>query len=110
MPTDSPFSLIAFEYASSYGVKAADNTLKSAFTADTDTFILPEKILKKGLSFRWKQVKGLNYQADEEAYYKLLNNAIARDATKRPMNMADNVPMSLQPGIFVPSGNWPVTS
>lgn len=109
VPT-TPYSLIAFEYASSYGVLAMNGTTyKAAFTVDTDTFVGPEKILKKGLSYRWKRQKGLQYQAEEIEYFDLLNNYIARDATKRAMNMADNCPMSLEPGIFVPSGNWPVT-
>lgn len=107
VPT-TPFSLIAFEYASSYGVLDALGVVKAAFTADSDTFRMDEKILKKGLAYRWKQVKGLPYQADEEAYYKLLNNAIARDGTKRQISLAHSGPTDLSPGIFVPSGNWNV--
>lgn len=108
VPT-APGSLIAFEYASSYGVKAADGTLKPLFTLDTDTFVLQEKIVKKGLMYRWKRQKGLPYQADEEEYFKLLNNAIARDGTKRAHVLDDAMPCNLRPGIFVPSGNWPVS-
>lgn len=105
----TPYSQIAFEYASSYGVLGADGTTyKASFTVDTDTFILAEKLLKKGLDFKWKRQKGLQYQADEIDYYKMLNNAIARDATKRPMRMDHEVPMSLRPGVFVPLGNWNV--
>lgn len=105
-PTVAPFSTIAFEYASSYGVRDATGASKETFTADTDTFKLPERILRRGLAFRWKQIKGLPYQADELAYYKMLNNAIARDATKRPYNLAHSGVPELSPGIFVPFGNW----
>lgn len=108
VPT-TPFSLIAFEYSSCYGVIAADGTTeKQYFTADDDSFVLPEKILQKGLTFRWKQIKGLPYQADETAYYSLLNNYISRNKPRRNYNLADTNNMGIQPGIFVPSGNWPV--
>lgn len=109
VPQD-PLSTVAFEYATSYGVLASDGTTaKQYFTADDDTFLLPERILQRGLSYRWKQIKGLPYQADEAAYFSMLNNAIARDATKRRINMGDRKPFDIQPGIFVPSGNWPVS-
>lgn len=99
VPTD-PLSLIAFEYATSYGVEAADGTPKQYFTEDTDTFLLPERILQRGLSYRWKQVKGLPYQADETAYFSMLNNAIARDATKRIYNLAGKSDLWGRPGFY----------
>lgn len=104
----TPFSLIAFEYASNEAVLSSLGVPKVQFTADDDTSILPEKIIKRGLQYRWKQIKGLPYQADEVAYYKLLNNAIARDGTKRVYNLGQTIQYSVAPGIFVPSGNWPI--
>jgi hypothetical protein len=99
--------LIAFEYASSFAVNASDGTPKAAFTSDSDTWALPEKILRKGIMFRWKQVKGLPYQVDELAYWTLVNSYIARDKVPRSYNMAEGSSPDLSPGIFVPSGNWP---
>jgi hypothetical protein len=107
VPT-APLSLIAFEYGSSYGVISSSGVKKATFTADDDEFRLPERILQRGLKYRWKQEKGLPYQADETAYYSLLNNAIARDATKARHDLAHPRPFDIRPGIFVPSGNWPV--
>lgn len=102
-------SSIAVEYASSFGVKDAGGTRKAQFTLDDDVSVLPERILKKGLAFRWKQLKNLPYQADETRYFDMLNNYIARDGTKRSYNLGENRPLSLRPGVFVPSGNWPVS-
>lgn len=107
VPT-TPFSTVAFEYASSWAVLSNANVLKPAITEDTDTFVFPENILRKGLAFRWKQIKGLPYQADEVQYYNLLNNYIARDKVKRRIDLANPQPTDLAPGIFVPSGNWNV--
>ena len=107
VPT-APLSTVAFEYASSYAVVAADTTAKAQITADDDTFVFPENILRKGLAFRWKTIKGLPYQADETQYYNLLNNYIARDKVKRRIDAAHPCQPDLKPGIFVPSGNWNV--
>lgn len=104
----APLSTIAFEYASSWGFTDAAGTPKAAITADTDLFVLPERIMRKGLAFRWKQVKGLPYQADETKFYELLNNYIARDKVKRRIDVSHPHPMDIRPGVFVPSGNWPV--
>ena len=98
----APFSTIGFEYASSWGVKTSGGAYKDSFTLDTDLFVLPEKVIKRGLRFKWKQIKGLPYQADEESYYGMLNNYIARDATKRAYNMAEPTSQDLKPGVLVP--------
>ena len=102
----SPLSVIAFEYASSYPVVDAGGTAKATVTADTDTFVFPENIVQKGMMFRWKQVKGLPYQSDEAKYYELLNNYIARDKTRKRINLANPSPVDFRPGIFIPIGNW----
>lgn len=107
VPT-APFSTIAFEYMSSWCVKSAAGVLQSGIVADTDTFVFPENIVRKGMMFRWKQIKGLPYQADETKYYNLLNNYIAKDKVKRRINVSEGVPDDLRPGIFVPSNTWSV--
>jgi hypothetical protein len=104
----TPFSLIAFEYASSWAYKSSTGTVKSTADNDSDIFLFPEIIIRRGLAFRWKQIKGLPYQADEKQYWNLLNNYIARDKVKRRVNISEGTPYDIQPGIFVPSGNWNV--
>lgn len=104
----APFSEIAFEYASSWAVKDATGTPKATISADSDTFVFPETILARGLAAQWKIGKGLPHQADETQYYNLLNNYISRDKVKRRYNLAEGCSQGIQPGIFVPAGNWPV--
>jgi hypothetical protein len=60
-----PLSNMAFEYMSSWATKDTGGTPKELPTADNDTFVFPDVILKRGLAARWKQIKGLPYQADE---------------------------------------------
>lgn len=107
VPT-APFSLIAWEYMSSWAVTDSGGTAKAGITADSDLCVFPENILKRGLSYRWKQIKGLPYQADEKRYWDLMNNYLARDAVKRELDMANGPPQALKPGIFVPAASWPV--
>lgn len=102
----TPFGEIAFEYASGWTIKdGTTSALKSAITNDADTFIFPEKIVRKAMMWRWKQIKGLPYAEDQTAYYNLLNNYIARDKTRPIINVGCDEPTA-QPGIFVPYGNW----
>lgn len=103
----APYSLIAFEYKTKYLVRPASGPVQQYFTADTDTCIFPENILQRGLRYRWKQEKGFPYQADEKAFYDMLNNYIAQSKPRRVMNLAQEE-MNIKPGIFVPSGNWNV--
>lgn len=102
----APLSTIAFEYASSWAVKSSAGVLKAAITADDDVFVFPERILRKGMAYRWKHIKGLPYQEDQTQYYNLLNNYIARDKAKARVNVAEPQQPSIKPGVFVPSGNW----
>jgi hypothetical protein len=99
-------SLLAFEYSSSWAVKDSNGNLKATITADTDVFVFPEYILRKGVSWRWKHIKGLPYQEDEKRYYDLLSNYVARDKVKTRVNVANGPSQEMKPGIFVPSNSW----
>ena len=107
-PSAAPFSTIAFEYASSWAVKSAAGVPKASITDDSDTFVFPDRILRRGLAYYWNHRKGLPYQEDKDQYYNLLNNYIARDKVKRRVDLANPQPVDIKPGIFVPSGNWNV--
>jgi len=105
----APFSDMAFEYVSSWlTIDGVTSARKAAITLDTDTFVFPDNILSKALSYRWKQIKGLPYQADETIFWDLLNNYVARDKAKPRINVAHPHPVDIRPGVFVPSGNWNV--
>jgi hypothetical protein len=105
----APLSEIAFEYMSTWCVKGADGVPKAAITADDDTFMLPEFIVRKWMIYRWKLIKGLPYQEDRQKAYDLLNNYIATDKVKIRINVSQPIPAGIKPGVFVPSGNWPTS-
>lgn len=108
-PTAASSSDIAFEYTSNYCYKdATTGAAKAAPTVDADLFLLPERIVKKGLAFRWKQIKGLPYQADEKAFWDMVNIHVARDKPARRINVSEGTPVDMKPGVFVPSNSWNV--
>jgi hypothetical protein len=53
--------------------------------------------------YRWKQIKGLPYQADEKRFWDLFNNYIAKDKVKRRINISDD-DGSIFPGQFISAG------
>lgn len=56
---------------------------KAAFTADTDTFALPERLLTLGLVWRWRENKTLDASGDQEAFVKALDEYAAKDGGSR---------------------------
>lgn len=111
IPT-TPLSVIAFEYMSSWAIynntNPASPVLTNVFTTDADTLVFPEAIVKRGMAYRWKQIKGLPYQSDETEFNNQLNNYISRDKVKRRINVSECAPVDVKPGIFVPSNSWNV--
>lgn len=61
----------------------ADGVAKPAFTADDDTFRLPERLLTLGCVWRWRQQKRLEYAEDLQNYEIALSEAISADKGAR---------------------------
>jgi hypothetical protein len=70
---------VKFFYVSSQIVRAADTTLKSEFSADTDAFILSERLLTLGIVWNWKYRKGTDYAEELSLYREALSREIGRD-------------------------------
>jgi hypothetical protein len=64
---------------------AADTagTPKNQFSADTDTFALPERLLTLGLVWRWRDQKKLDCTGDQEAFAKAIEEYGAKDTGSR---------------------------
>lgn len=56
---------------------------KSAFSADTDAFALPERLLTLGLVWMWREMKKLDFTGDQEAFNAALNDTAAKDKGSR---------------------------
>jgi hypothetical protein len=97
-----------FEYESKYAILDVNGTtLKEFFTADTDTFVIPDNLLLMGLRWRWLREKGLDYGELFNTYERQVKDAMGRDGGSPTLYM-DNQRSELKPGIFVPNGTWTV--
>jgi hypothetical protein len=75
----APSGTAQFPYISNLYAKSASGTIKEAFTADTDTFRLNERLLTLGLIWRWKAQKGFEYAEDMATYETALAQEQGRD-------------------------------
>ena len=72
-----PFS---FDYISKFPIRGLNNDRKEYFTADTDTWVLDDRLLMLGIQANWAEVK-MFPQAGlwKNNYMQKMNEAIARD-------------------------------
>lgn len=105
VPTPTAGQTCAFEYASRNWVTVAAGGTQSYFTADADTALLDEQLMELGLIWRWKQVKGLDFEADYQKYASRVYDAKARDSSGAVLNLAGNQ-NDFPAIVIVPAGNW----
>ena len=74
-------------YISSRIVAALDGgpPAKTAFSADGDGFVLPERLLRLSLLWRWRARKGLDYSEDLANYEIALAEEVASDQARQPL-------------------------
>jgi hypothetical protein len=85
IPYDS--NLLVFEYYSVNFATAADTTAKALFTADSDTYVLPDDLLVMGLIWRWRRAKGLDYTQEYDSWKRRLDEEIARDTGAQTLRL-----------------------
>lgn len=97
---------LAFEYQSEHWILDTDGTTtKASFSADTDTFRIPDRLLLLGLRWRWAAEKGLAYAELFNSYESQVKDAMGRDGGRQVLH-SDSEPRMSSPGIYVPNGNW----
>lgn len=72
-------SVAQFPYISNAYAVGADGVAKTAFDSDTDTFVLPERLLTLSLVWRWRNNKRMDTTGDLEAFSKALDEYAAKD-------------------------------
>jgi hypothetical protein len=68
VPAPQKVESVTFEYLSSNLAVNASNVPIPLYSVDTDTSIMPEELVRKGLKWRIKHAKGLDYSEDYNAY------------------------------------------
>lgn len=109
IPTPVAGQAVYFEYVSNLLWKPiVAGVPKTDCTLDTDTFMLPEKLLKSGIRWRWKKEKGLSYAEDFVTYERLVATTWADDSGGAPTLSINNAPLDIHLVDYtnVPDGNW----
>lgn len=98
--------ICAFEYISNWIVYDPGlDVYKSQWTLDTDEIVLDDTIYTAGLTWNWKEEKGIDYAEDFRRYEELCQISKSGDGTKPRVNLA-NPSQTIYPGIWVPAGSW----
>lgn len=75
VPAPEDGRILSFPYISKNFVSGN----KSAFSADTDEFVLSERLLTLGIVWRWRENKKFDYTGDFEAFQKSFGEESAKD-------------------------------
>ncbi|MBR2691887.1 MAG: hypothetical protein IKE42_28865 [Aquamicrobium sp.] len=92
-----------FFYISKQIVRASDGTPKTAFTADEDTFLLDERLLRLAIIALWKQLQAQDFAAELSDYEIAFDQASDSDGGSKPV-LSGNLPTSRNGRI-----TWPGT-
>lgn len=104
-PIPAAGQLCVFEYYSNFAVVSNVGARKQYPTADSDTFLLPDKLLLAGLRWRWKAEKGFDYAEEFRTYQELAKSLASTSQAARPLSL-EGPCGDARPGIIVPIGNW----
>lgn len=72
-----------FPYISNLIARDTNGNPKQEFTTDSDTFVLDERLLTLALIWRWREMKLLDYAADQANFEKAFDQAATRDRGSR---------------------------
>lgn len=75
---------------------------KGYFTADNDTTVLPDNVVRLGIIWRWKKDRGLAYAEHMASYERALERAASRDR-----GLAALIVRKARPNDSALSGTWP---
>jgi hypothetical protein len=95
-------------YVTSAGILDVDGvTAKSLITADNDSLLFPDNVVKRCLEYKWRKQKGeAGWEDDYNAYIGLLAKNLS--AQTAPTLKLDSTHLSIRPGITIPAGSWNV--
>lgn len=81
--------VVTFNYYSTNWIANAAGTQRQAsFLLDSDFSMIDEIVLRRGLIWRWKASKGLDYAEDFRRYETSLNRAAGREDAERIVRMS----------------------
>lgn len=78
--------------------------------ADADEPVFDEKLFRHGFEYIWRRIKGMKYETEYQLFMSLVQATASKDSVKPVISMDGASQPNLQPGIWVPAGNWQVTN
>lgn len=105
-PEPTAGDTIAYEYISKNWVLSASDEAKSEFTADTDTSVLPEKLIRLGVRWRFLAAKNLDYAEAFRTYEMEKAKAKANTIGSSKIDVTGRTAFNTWPS-NVPLGNFP---
>ena len=103
-PVPSAGWTFAFEYISKYWCESSGGTGQTAWAADTDVTDLPERLIRMGIVWRFKQARGMSYDADYSKYMYAVRETMAQEAPHAIIDFSMTTPRG--PGLVIPEGDW----
>src|SRR5882672_2469038 len=91
-PAPTAGQTLAWEYMSKNWCQSSGGTGQSTWAADTDTGVIPERLLSLGLTWRWLRSKGMDYAEDMATYEREMERATSRDRAIRVMSVGASRP------------------
>lgn len=106
-PTPSAGWTFAYEYMSTQWCESSLGTDQSVWTADTDVGLLPERLMKLGIIWRFKAQRGMAFDADYSKWEFEVRNTLGQENTHGTLDMSGPRGPTV-PGINVQDGDWSV--
>lgn len=99
---------VSIEYVrNGWIVDPDDGSIKTEVTKDGDTFLFPANLIRLGVIYKWRAIKGLSYAEEKQAFEYRLELDIAADRAARPVSTAwrykPEAPINSWPGLIIPT-------
>lgn len=101
---------LVLEYQTTYRVQQADTTYKTTYFADTDVSLVPEELVKKGLKWRLRRAKGLDYSEEFDDYEHDRAQRLAQQLGlgSMPVSYRNQTEFTEGLGVYVPESGFGV--
>lgn len=107
VPTPTAGWTYAYEYITSQWCENASGTGQSAWALDTDVPRLDAELMTLGIVWRFLSGRGMAADTAFAEYEAEVNNATARDGTRRIVNLAGpGIYIHRGRGMAIPEGSW----
>lgn len=100
-PTPTATETLVFEYISKYDIVASGSQI-GAFTADTNTFVLPEETVSLGVQYRYLLSRGMDYAQTQQDFENAMREDFIAQTGARVLSLAPS-----GGGVFIGEDNIP---